>query len=320
MVIKTKCEQMIFLSCGRSIFSSFLRLVSSFELGRQFLASFALTYRVRHGHWFLLTWVGSFVFGGSYNSNFNFGKHKIYLLGRICFYPNNCPHHYNNEINLVVYWIVSNQTPPPSLSLSCSFCHSVSFPPFTCKLNWAWLYFFSYFFSNNFSCWVSLRGFIHSYKNKKVAEIDLFLLLQMIFFCVGWFVFLSFLCLPVVSFFILSLQLFWKRENLGIKQKAFFFSWICYVVVQVCHSKLMRKTDTKKRHFSQKQKLGNYCSGWCCNVFVAFFFISLVTPLRHALCQCFRLMMCKWPLRPNMRHLTHQVGSGKMILNEYRET
>ena len=146
MVIKTKCEQMIFLSCGRSIFSSFLRLVSSFELGRQFLASFALTYRVRHGHWFLLTWVSSFVFGGSYNSNFNFGKQKIYLLGRLCFYPNNCPHHYNNEINLVVYWIVSNQTPPPSLSLSCSFCHSVSFPPFTCKLNWAWLYFFSYFF------------------------------------------------------------------------------------------------------------------------------------------------------------------------------
>ena len=172
---------MIFLSCGRSIFSSFLRLVSSFELGRQFLASFALTYRVRHGHWFLLTWVGSFVFGGSYNSNFNFGKHKIYLLGRICFYPNNCPHHYNNEINLVVYWIVSNQTPPPSLSLSCSFCHSVSFPPFTCKLNWAWLYFFHIFFQIiflvGFLCVVS---FIHI-KTKKSPRLICFFFFKWFF-------------------------------------------------------------------------------------------------------------------------------------------
>ena len=94
----------------------------------------------------------------------------------------------------------------------------------------------------------------------------------MIFFCVGWFVFLSFLCLPVVSFFILSLQLFWKRENLGIKQKAFFFSWICYVVVQVCHSKLMRKTDTKKKTFQPKTKIGKLLQRLMLQCFLCFLF------------------------------------------------
>jgi len=186
MVIKTKMRTNDFLKLWTVNFQFVFSSRFVIRIRKTFLASFALTYRVRHGHWFLLTWVGSFVFWG-------FIQKVTLILENIKIISTWSVFLSQQLSSSLKQWNQSGgllncfQSNCPALSLSCSFCHSVSFPPFTCKLNWAWLSFFI-FFSNNFSCWVSLRGFIHSYKKNKVAEIDLFLL-QMIFFCVGWFVF-----------------------------------------------------------------------------------------------------------------------------------